>query len=364
MRTFVNYTPTHSSHVSSSDLCASCHTVFTRAYDAAGKATGPKLPEQVTYLEWRNSIYAAPGERGASCQACHLPTADDDGAPIATVLAKVPPTGLTARKPIGRHTFLGGNVTMLRAFADDGGWSGGLAESAAFKEQADLTRKNLERAATVSVAEVRRSARGLELDVLVENKSGHKFPTGYPSRRAWLHVKVSGPSGVVFESGRSDEYGRIVDRGGQVLDAPAAFFPHRDAITDERQVAVYEAVLGDEAGKVVHRPLEATRYLKDNRLQPLGYSTAHPDAAITISYGPERDPDFGSSDHTHYLVGASVPGVAGALTIEVELLFQSLRPADLEMLAERPTPTARKLFDLVAGKLAPTVVARATRAAP
>jgi len=55
-------------------------------------------------------------------------------------------------------------------------------------------------------------------------------------------------------------------------------------------------------------------------------------------------------------------GVSGEVTIEVELLFQSVRPADLDMLAEHPTPTARVLFDLVAGKLEPTVVGRATRA--
>ncbi|MBK6463921.1 MAG: hypothetical protein IPF92_23410 [Myxococcales bacterium] len=361
MRTFVSYTPTYSGHLSSSDACASCHTVFTRAYDAAGKAVGPKLPEQVTYLEWRNSIYSAPGDRGASCQACHIPTGDDDGAPLATVLSKLPPSGLEPRKPLGRHLFLGGNVTMLRAFASDGGWSGASADPPAFEAQAERTRKNLASAATVTLADVRAGAGAsarLEVDVRVENKTGHKFPTGYPSRRAWLHLKVTGPGGVVWESGRSDAFGRLVDRGGRVLDTKSAIFPHRDVITTEGEVMVYEAVLGDESGKVVHRPLEATRYLKDNRLPPLGASATHPDGPITVSYGAERDRDFGSSDTVHFVLA----GVSGEVTIEVELLFQSVRPADLDMLAEHPTPTARVLFDLVAGKLEPTVVGRATRA--
>lgn len=291
------------------------------------------------------------------------PTADDDGAPIATVLAKVPPTGLAARRadraahvPRWQRHHAEGVRRRRRVVR----WSGRVR---GVQGAGQPRPEDLERAATVSVAEVRRSARGLELDVLVENKSGHKFPTGYPSRRAWLHVKVSGPSGVVFESGRSDEYGRIVDRGGQVLDAPAAFFPHRDAITDERQVAVYEAVLGDEAGKVVHRPLEATRYLKDNRLQPLGYSTARP------TRRESQSPTDPSAIRTRAarITASSSSGRASwrrGGAHDRGRAVSSWRPADLEMLAERPTPTARKLFDLVAGKLAPTVVARATRAAP
>lgn len=360
MRTFVSYTPMYSDHMASSELCASCHTVFTRAYDVQGKATGPKLPEQVTFLEWRNSIYSASGDKGASCQSCHIPTGDQDGAPITAILAKVPATGLTARKPLGRHSFLGGNVTMLRAFADDGGWSGSFAEPKAFGEQAEATRKNLEGAASLSVS-ARRTDQGVEVDVRVENKTGHKFPTGYPSRRAFLHVKVSGVSGVVFESGRSDSFGRIVDRGGHVLDAAGKLAAHRDVISLETDTQIYEAVLGNEQGKVVSRPLEATRYLKDNRLLPLGYSKSHPDAALTTSYGPERDADFGSSDVVHYSVATPAKS---PLTVEVELLFQSLRPAELDTLAERPTQTARKLFDLVANKLEPVIVAKATAPIP
>ena len=35
------------------------------------------------------------------------------------------------------------------------------------------------------------------------NLAGHKFPTGHPYRRAWLHVRVSDPAGrVLFESGK------------------------------------------------------------------------------------------------------------------------------------------------------------------
>ena len=45
----------------------------------------------------------------------------------------------------------------------------------------------------------------------MENLTGHKFPTGHPYRRAWLHVRVIDREGTtLFESGAVDDEGRIV----------------------------------------------------------------------------------------------------------------------------------------------------------
>jgi len=57
MRRHTGFTPAEGDHVLSSGLCATCHTLFTDAYDAEGAATGYRLPEQTPYLEWRNSVY-------------------------------------------------------------------------------------------------------------------------------------------------------------------------------------------------------------------------------------------------------------------------------------------------------------------
>ena len=48
-----------------------------------------------------------------------------------------------------------------------------------------------------------------------------------------------------------------------------------------------------------------------------------------------------------------VPAPAGALTVDVELMYQTLRPIDLDALAAQPTDATRRFFDMVAGR-APT----------
>ena len=59
----------------------------------------------------------------------------------------------------------------------------------------------------------RSTASTLAFDVDVRNLTGHKFPTGYPSRRTWLHVTVrDGQDASVFESGAIDATARSRQR--------------------------------------------------------------------------------------------------------------------------------------------------------
>src|SRR5258708_35844717 len=44
--------------------------------------------------------------------------------------------------------------------------------------------------AGVSIRSVDLASGRLQVQVLVQNLTGHKMPTDYPSRRAWLHVTV------------------------------------------------------------------------------------------------------------------------------------------------------------------------------
>ena len=62
-----------SAHVRQSELCATCHTLVTKARGPNGEVIG-ELPEQMPFLEWKHSAFA--GEQ-RSCQSCHMPVVEE-----------------------------------------------------------------------------------------------------------------------------------------------------------------------------------------------------------------------------------------------------------------------------------------------
>ena len=69
----------------------------------------------------------------------------------------------------------------------------------------------------------------LAIDVMVRNLTGHKLPTAYPSRRAWLHVTIRDRDGqVIFESGAIEPSGLI--RGNDNDADGRRFEPHHTEI--------------------------------------------------------------------------------------------------------------------------------------
>jgi len=154
----------------------------------------------------------------------------------------------------------------------------------------------------------------------VRNLTGHKFPTGYPSRRAWLHVTVRSGDALVFESGAVDGTGAI--RGNDNDIDPRRYEPHYEQITQPDQVQIYEPVLGDRSGTPTTGLLTATQYLKDNRLLPRGFEKSTAPAEIAVYGLAANDADFSQSgDQVRYAV--DVPG-GGPYTVRVELLYQSI----------------------------------------
>jgi hypothetical protein len=334
MQNMVNYTPTQAAHMTTSALCASCHTVITRALDAQGSPTGPEFPEQVPYLEWRNSAYVAEGTPGATpltCQGCHMPTRDASGAEIRTILANRPRM-LGARSPIGQHTFAGANAYMLSLLADESGWTGAASTPDELRAGAALAEGMLRRAATVTVDPPVRAGDAWTFAVRITNTAGHRFPTAYPSRRAWLHVRVFDAAGAVrFESGRVDARGRLVAADGRSLEGDAVR-PHLQEITRDDEVQVYETVMGDARGEVTHVLLRATQYLKDNRLLPRGWRSDHPDARMTSPAGVAGDADFAAGGDV-VRVRVSAAGWTPA-RVEAELLFQTVTPGAVDAVGE------------------------------
>lgn len=341
MQFFVSYTPTYAAHVMRAALCATCHTVVTRRLDAAGRPTGAEFVEQAPYLEWRNSDFndEVPGRpKARPCRACHVPTTDEDGVEIETRLAVTGAT-IPSRKPFGRHVFVGGNVWMLRLMSEHADWAGHGVEPGELEAAARRAEAHVREAATISIVEASRAGGELVFTVAVANLAGHKFPTGYPSRRAFLRVRVLVGGEVVFASGEVDAAGRVAG-----VDDAAGVTPHRREITRPTEVQVYESVPVDEQGRPTHLALAAARYAKDNRLLPAGWSPSHPDAARTAPVGVEDDADFAAGgDRVRFRV--AVP-TAGALRIEAELMYQSVAPAAIDALARGTTAAAVRFSEL------------------
>lgn len=311
MRSATGFEQVEAAHVRESELCASCHTLVTQAFDREGRVIG-SLPEQMNYQEWAHSAFR---DEGRSCQSCHMPRTDGP-IRVSSVLG-------AERDGMSRHRFVGGNAFMLRMLNRFREELRVEAPSTALEATARLTELQLQHeTATVEMSAPTRLTGGSAFDVIVRNLAGHKFPTGYPSRRAWLHVIVADDDGrVLFESGAVATDGSIAGADG---DADAhAFEPHYDVIDRPEQVQIYESVLGDVESRPTTGLLSAVTYLKDNRLLPRGFDKRTADAGIAVVGDAALDDSFaGGADRVRYRV--SVPTGVRVGRITVELRYQPI----------------------------------------
>ena len=244
MRSAAAFTPTAAPHIQQSELCATCHTLYTTALDDAGQAIGT-LPEQVPYQEWLHSSY----RDTASCQSCHMPEVPVE-IPITSVLGQ-------PRPRMSQHTFLGANAFMLRILNRYRGELGVTALPQELDAAIAETQRYLgSKAADLAIVAAQRTDARLDLEIAVTSATGHKLPTAYPSRRAWLHVAVTdGEGAIVFESGALRPDGSIV---GNDNDAdPTRFEPHYSEVASGDQVQIYESVMVDRADAVTTGLLRA-----------------------------------------------------------------------------------------------------------
>lgn len=310
MRSATGLTPSEAVHLRRSELCATCHTLFTTALDAEGRAVG-RLPEQVPFLEWQHSAYN--NER--SCQDCHMSPVTEP-TPIASVLGE-------PREGLSRHTFLGGNFLMLRMLNRYRTDLGVTAPPHELEAAAVATERQLRaETATLRIVDARRTAASATFTVTLENLTGHKLPTGYPSRRAWLHVTVRDANGnLLFESGAVTPTGAIE---GNINDEDAARYePHYDEIRSPDQVQIYESVMVDGKGVPTTGLLQGVRYIKDNRLLPRGFDKSSVTADVAVHGEAIADASFQSGgDRVRYAIDVSTR--QGPITVDVELRFQTI----------------------------------------
>lgn len=359
MRGAVGYTPTFGDHITRSGLCATCHTLFTPTLDAAGQPTGEMFPEQTPFLEWQHSAFGDnAGDDDRQCQDCHMPLAD------APVVISSLGTSLSPREPFYRHEFLGGNVFMLRLLRNNIEALGLTASSEQFDSAIARTESYLQnQTATLDITAAEIGGATLSIMVRVANLTGHKFPTSFPSRRAWVHLTVDNGAGLtLFDSGSWLDDGRIIGDDGDT--SPESFERHHDVINSDDQVQVYQAIMQDTDAQVTYTLLRGAAYGKDNRLLPTGFNKSSADAEIAVYGRAAGDDDFiGGSDLVAYQV--NVASQNGPFTATAELLYQSLSFRFVEHLNETntlPVETFGDLYD--AADKTPTVVDSDQRVVP
>jgi hypothetical protein len=346
MNTQTGHTPTVGKYITGSALCATCHTLYTPALDPeTGTPSGTSFLEQGVYLEWQNSVYATGQPQDTQCQGCHMP----EPATGYSTRISLMPGSVQPRTPYGQHTLVGGNshlLEILRDYRTELGIEGSTTTDG-FDDQISLTRDFLAGAATIAVSTPATVGNNLEFNVEVTNNAGHKMPSAYPSRRAWLHVTVRDSVGkIIFESGKPDSRGYISTDEARLkadcmsahkldgFDTGLCYEPHRDVINDEAQVAIYETVLGDVNGNITHTLLQGAQYLKDNRIPPDGFTNGKA-ANIepqTVPSGVSGDDDFNcvstsegcGKDSVHYQV--NVESQTGPYSVEARLLYQATQP--------------------------------------
>ncbi|MFW6081213.1 MAG: hypothetical protein ACOC7W_04795 [Desulfosalsimonas sp.] len=310
MQSASRFNPQKGMHVQDSDLCGSCHTLYTHTLGPDGEVIGT-LPEQVPYLEWKHSDYY----KSQSCQSCHMPQLEKQMA-ITSVLGQ-------SRDNFSRHVFRGGNFFMPKIFNQYRAELGVTALAQDLAQAAQETSRNLTTdSSRVSITRAESAGGRLDVEVELINLAGHKLPTAYPSRRAWLHLTVKDRSGqTVFESGALKPDGSIA---GNINDSdPTRYEPHYERIEAEDQVQIYEAIMVDPKDRVTTGLLEAIRFAKDNRIPPKGFDKASAQSDIAVQGKAGVDADFtGGGDTVRYIV--PVTAGSGPFTIQAELWYQPI----------------------------------------
>lgn len=338
MQSFVGYAPMYGSQILDAGLCAGCHTLITPTADLNGAPSGDEFIEQATYHEWLNSQFndREHPSTGITCQGCHVPLLDDD---IGVVLS-ANYIFLQPKSPFGQHHFAGANNFMLNMLKNNAETLGVTATDAQFDSTLERTSRMLRQHTLLLATSV--TSRTMDtafIDVKLTNLAGHKFPSGYPSRRAWVQLVVTNEAGdTLYNNGGSQA-------DGEIAGIDPLWEPHHDRITSADQVQIYEMVMANVEGNVTTVLEQAKEPLKDNRLAPAGFTSSHYTWDTTrIVGGAFTDPDFNhedgvegsGTDIVHYHV--PINGETGLLRVRANVWYQSAPPRSVHDMFTHSSP--------------------------
>ncbi len=331
MQLYEGLTPTYSPHMDESKVCSACHTLITQSVDLAGAYTGGYFAEQATYHEYVNSDYPS---NNIKCQTCHMPKVID---PIIIANGF---TGLTPRTPFNQHVFAGANSFMLNLIKANKTSLGVTVPNNSF-DSTILATTNMLQQQTLDfdLQQVSITSDTAFFKVMLKNKAGHKFPSGYPSRRAVLQfVVIDGTGDTIFQSGIFNNQQRVVGENSN-------FEIHHNTINQSNVPQIYELVPGDVGGNFTSVLERASILLKDNRIPPLGFtSLSSVYDTVTVSADATSDADFnkvlsveGSGvDWVHFAV--PLAGAVGNINIKSKVYYQSVPPKWVDNMFTYSTP--------------------------
>ncbi len=319
MSSFIGFTVKWSEHINDSEVCASCHSLVTQTVDLQGNYTGDYFVEQATYHEWLNSNF---NQNEIECQSCHIPRIDDN------IIIAANYAFLSPRRPYGLHHLVGGNTFMLRLLQDNIVPLGITATT----EQFDSTIARTERLLREHTLEIDLNAVSRTMDtaiysVRLQNLAGHKFPSGYPARRAYIQFIVQNEQmDTLFASG-------LLDSNYELQGIDATYEPHHQVIRNENQVQIYEQVMGDVNDDVTTVLERAKTALKDNRIPPEGFSVLHASydsvkisgvAASDLNFNYQNGIEGSGSDDVFYHI--PLDGYSNDLNVSVFVYYQPVPP--------------------------------------
>lgn len=315
----INILPAYGPQILESEVCASCHTLVNQTIDLQGNFTGNSFVEQATYHEWVNSSYPNQGE---TCQSCHLPQLQEQ-----ILISAHYPNQINPRSPYGLHQMVGANSFMLKLLQANIDTLGLTAEPVHFDSVIARTERMLQQQSLeLDLYWGSRSLDTAVYRVRIENRAGHKFPSGYPSRRAFVEfVARDGAGDTLFASG-------LLGSNGEIIGQDPDFEPHYEVINQPGQVQVYEFIMGDVNGDVTTTLRRGAIHLKDNRLLPKGFSNTHANYdTVEVAGLAVVDPDFQNGagrDEIEYRIPLN--GSTDSLQISVRVYYQTVRPGWLD----------------------------------